>query len=103
MLEIIEGWTGPIDFALKADGAAIDLNGITVTLTLTGADGVAVDTTGDVAVLVAAEGTVRYTPDVADLDAAKSPYRARFKLVDGVGAIVYCPSGARDVWRVLDV
>jgi hypothetical protein len=99
-IEIIEGWTGPIDFALKADGSAVDLNGITVTLLLKGNDGLAVDTTGDISILDSTAGTVRYLPDAADLTAAKSPYKARFKLVDGTGAIAYCPSGARDRWDV---
>jgi len=100
-LEIVAGWTGPVDFALKADGAAINLAGITVTLLLSGSDGVTVDTTGDVTILSEPGGTVRYLPDAADLSAALSPYKARFKLVDGTGAIVYVPSGTRDVWKVV--
>lgn len=104
-VEIVAGWTGPLDFALKADGEAINLAGITVTLTLTGNDAVAVDTTGHVSILTAADGTVRYIPHLAtDLVASKSPYKARWKLVDGTGAIVYVPSGAaRDEWKVVAV
>jgi hypothetical protein len=100
-LEIVAGWTGPVDFALKSDGAPINLAGITVTMLLNGNDGVSVDTVGDVAVLDPVAGTVRYIPDASDLSSAKSPYRARFRLTDGTGAVVYVPSSGRDVWKVV--
>lgn len=99
-IDVTEGWTGDIDVQLLADGDAVDLSGATVELVLTGRDGVAVTTTGDVTVFDAAAGKVRYNPDAADLAAAKSPYRARYKVTDAGGKIVFFPSGLGDTLRV---
>jgi hypothetical protein len=90
--EVVDGWTGPLDYTLLADGTALNLTGMTVTLILTKPDGTVVDTTGDVTVTDAAAGWVRYTPDATDLAASESPLRMRWKVVDGAGAVVYHPS-----------
>jgi hypothetical protein len=50
--------------------------------------------------LVQASGTVTYTPGANDLQAMRSPYSARFKVVDGGGGVVYFPSREDDVWKV---
>lgn len=99
-LELVEGWTGVLDFILKADGVAVDLTGMTVELLLYKADGTQVDTTSDLTVTDAAAGTVRYSPDGADLLASETPHRSRFKVTDGSGKIVYFPNGAMDRWLV---
>lgn len=98
--DIVEGWTGDLDFQLKADGVIVNLTGLTVELVLTDRDGVAVTTTGNITVFDAANGKVRYIPDAADLDDAKSPYRARWKVTDGTGKIVFFPNGVGDVYVV---
>jgi len=100
MIEVVEGWTGAIDQQLKADGVAVDLTAMTVVLELTGNDDVAVNTAGNVSLLDAATGKVRYFPDAADLLAAKSPYRARYKVTDGASKITYFPSASPDNWIV---
>ena len=99
-LTIVEGTTANMDFTLTADGAAVNLTGATVVLVLSDKDGTAVTTTGDVTVVTAADGKVRYQPDAADLDASLSPYRARFKVTDSSSQIAYYPNSLADVWTV---
>lgn len=99
-VQLTEGWTGPVDVQLLADGVAVNLTSCTVALVLTGRDGVAVTTTGNVTIIDAAAGKVRYSPDAADLDADQSPYRARYKVTDVLGKIVYFPSGVGGRVRV---
>ena len=99
-LPIVEGWTGDLDFALKADGAVVDLTGMTVELLLYKADKTLVDTASDVTVPDAANGVVRYSPDPTDLLAADTPHTSRFKVTDGGGKVVYFPSGQLDRWTV---
>lgn len=99
---IVEGMTSALSFQLLERGVPINLTGCTVTLMLTGSDGVDVTTSGDVTVTTAASGLLTYTPDAADLDAAKSPYKARWKIVDGTGAISFVPTDYRDVWNVVE-
>jgi hypothetical protein len=73
----------------------------TITLVLTSAaTGAAVDTVGDVAWLSPVDGTVRYSPDSADLTAAGSPYNVRWKVVDANGLIDFFPDGVADRWVV---
>lgn len=99
-IEVIEAWTGPIDMQLQADGSAVNLSGSAVELILRGADGVMVGTTGNVTILSATAGTVRYLPDTLDLLARRSPYRARYKVTDGSSRQVFFPSGESDLWTV---
>jgi hypothetical protein len=101
LTEVVEGWTGRLTFQLYDDGAALNGTGLTVTaLDLVGNDGVAVTTTADFGWLVQASGTVYYDPDAADLTAARSPYKVRYQITDGSGAIVWYPNGAPDTIAV---
>jgi hypothetical protein len=102
VFKVIEGWTGPLDFQLKADGAvpAGTLAGMTVTLVLVDANGAAVDMTGKIAVTDAANWKVRYNPAGPDLVFAKGPYLARWKVTDGAGKVVFFPNDEADVWQV---
>ena len=97
--ELVEGWTEVVDFQLKSDGVVVNLTGGTVELVLKGNDGLAVDTAGNTAILDAANGKVRYTPDAADLTAAKSPYSARWKVTLSA-KVSFFPSGGADEWIV---
>lgn len=99
-IEVVEGWTGPIDVQLQADGIPPNLTGATVDLILKGKDDNAVTTSGNVTIIDAGAAKVRYLPDAADLVAAKSPYRARYKVTDGIGKIVFFPSDRPDAWKV---
>ena len=98
-LDVVEGWTGVLDFTLRVAGTVENLTDDTVTLILTDKDGNTVQTTGDMSVLVAANGTIRYTPDVTDLLASGSPYKARFKVDSGTD-VRFFPNGPADEWRV---
>lgn len=100
VVELVEGWTGPLEFQLLADGTAQDLTGMTVELILKDSEGTAITTTGDITVTGAATGEVTYAPDSADLAAAASPLASRFKVTDGSGKVVYFPSGEPDRWFV---
>lgn len=99
MEHLVEGWTGNCDFTLLADGAAIDGAGLSVTLVLRDRNGGVVPVSGKVDWLVAASGTVRYSPAAEDLKAARAPYQARFKVNDGTRD-VYFPNREADVWQV---
>lgn len=100
-LDVTAGWTGPIDFQLKADGVPAPFGvGATVELILRRADDVLITTAGNVSILSAPDGTVRYYPDANDLVDKYSPYRARYKVTDAGLKVVFFPSGAPDVWTV---
>jgi len=100
VIEVVEGWSGPIDLQLKADGTAVNLTGATVELLLRGADGQLVGSSGNVTIIGSTDGRIRYLPDVGDLVARRSPYRARLKVTDTATRIVFFPSGESDQWLV---
>jgi len=101
---LVEAETKPVDVTLY-DGegvnkVAINGTGLTVTLYLRDRNGGLVNVTGEVAWLVAADGTVRYSPAAGDLKVERSPYAARFKVTDGSGKDAFYPNGPADVWTV---
>jgi hypothetical protein len=98
--DLVEGWTGPLDFALSTDGIALDGTGFTVTLILRDRAQGVVNVTGEIAWLAQGGGTVRYSPSVNDLKAERSPYEARFKVTDGNGKDVYFPNADPLKWVV---
>ena len=93
-LEIVEGWTGALDFQLFADGTAVNLTGMTVALIVTDKDGAGVTLAGTASIQDAATGKVRYAPAAADFDDAKSPYTFRWRVTDAGGLIVFFPHAA---------
>jgi hypothetical protein len=100
-LDIVEAWTGPIDMQLKVDGASLSLStGDTVELVLRRSDREIVSTTGEVTILTATCGVVRYSPSALDFLARWSPYAARFKVTDGTGKVVFFPNAKPDPWTV---
>lgn len=100
-LDIVEGWTGPIDMQLKVDGTSLVLStGETVELILKRSDRETVSTTGEVVVVTATCGVIRYSPSVLDFVAKWSPYFARFKVTDATGKIVFFPNARPDTWSV---
>lgn len=92
LTEVVAGWTGGLSFTLKSDAVAVDLSGCTVTASMFDCNGTAIDTTSDVTVTGTTSGQVTYTPDAADFTTANQPYRIRFKVIDGTGAITYYPN-----------
>lgn len=104
MRNLVEGETKPVDMTCyDGDGPSrtvTDLTGLTVALQLRDRTGALVATAGEVTVLSAVDGTVRYSPAATDLKAANGPYAARVKVTDGNGDDAYYPNGAADVWMV---
>lgn len=99
-VRVAEGRTAPLDFLLKADAAAIDGTGLSVTLDLKDRHGQAVDTTGRADWLSQAAGTVRFTPLVGELTAARSPYQARWQVSSAGLDAVHFPNADYDLWIV---
>lgn len=97
--DLVEGWTEPVRQTLKADGSAIDGTGRTITLELRDRAGNLVDVTGKVGWYVQASGSASFTPAAGDLEASRSPYRARWKVTTS-GQDVYFPNADADVWTV---
>lgn len=97
-MNIVHGWTGPLDFVLQESGVAKDLSGLTVGLILKDKDGNAINAT--VQVVDAVAGKVRYLPGANDLSSKKSPYTAHWKVTDGSNKDVFYPSGEADSWTV---
>lgn len=104
MRNLVEGETKPVDVTLyDGEGAtrtAVNGTGLTVTLQLRDRAGAVVNVTGTVAWLVAASGTVRYSPNAEDLKAERSPYEARFLVTDGNNDVAPYPNGEADKWIV---
>ena len=100
-IDVIEGWTGPLEFILLADGSAVDLTGITSAVTeAKRLNGTAITLTGTTAVSDAANGKVKFSPAAADLKEADSPASVRFKVTDGSSKITYFPSGDAFTWKI---
>jgi hypothetical protein len=97
--EIVEGWTGNIDFQLKDDDTAADLTGDTMAATAINKKRQTVVLSGDLAVLTATAGKVRLNPDTGDFSADQSPYQLRFRRTTASGVVFY-PNGEAIVVNV---
>lgn len=104
MRNLVDGETKPVDVTLYdgegASRAALVGTGLTVTMDLRDRTGSIVPFAGKVDWLVAANGTVRYSPAAEDLKAERSPYRVRFKVTDASTKDAFYPNGEADVWTV---
>jgi hypothetical protein len=97
-INVVQDWTGPLDFRLEADGSAVDLTGTTPLLILSEENGASITLAGTSALLTATGGTVRFTPATGDL--IKGGYRGRWKITDGSSNDVYFPNEEADTWKV---
>lgn len=99
---LVEGWTDPIDCILQADGAALNLTGLSVSLLAWNKALSPLTVAGSVSVTSAAAGTVRYSPTSGDalILHANSPVSVRWKLTDGSGKIRFIPNTDPDRWVV---
>lgn len=99
MIDVVAGQTAPIYHYLKiddavpvnADGTAISMAGMAVSLIVHDQSGTAVTIAGSATVEDPATWLVKFSPDAADFVVGR--YHARYKVVDGLGKIAYFPSG----------
>lgn len=99
---IVAGTTSDLRFQLLEAGSPINLLGCTVTLLLSDRLGNTIANPGTVSITDEAEGKVQLVPaSTSVFDATKSPYNARWKIVDAATKVSYVPTGHRDVWEVV--
>jgi hypothetical protein len=98
--DLVEGWSGPLDYTLKINGAAINGIGFTLTIQIRDRANGLVPVTGEVTWADQANGVARYTPASTDLKAERSPYQARFKVTDSFGSDTFFPNAEALVWAV---
>lgn len=99
-LFVVEGQTAPVDYKLLADGVAYDLTGCTVETVARTSSGAVKTLTGSTAVLVAASGTVRFSPGAADFVASDFLLRVRFKVTRADSKIEFFPTGEPESWVI---
>ena len=97
-INVVQGWTSPIDIALKSDGTVQAMSGMTVTLQLHRPNGSLVSISGSITTATATGASIRYSPSTGDL--TKGQYRGRWKAVDGSSKIAYFPNDVPDSWKV---
>lgn len=103
LTEVVEGWTDPLPFTLKADGTAVDLSGLTVSVYLKDNQGTFVQSGTSAVALVESgtSGAVTYIPQsTSELLASRTPYKIRFQLADSTGGKVYYPNIDEDLIKV---
>jgi hypothetical protein len=106
LAQITEGWKAAMGpFTLKADGAAIDLTGMTVHLRMRdGMNNVYPDSGTLVIDSTPTSGKVTYVPSGTEFVANGAQSRAlsvHFEVADAAGHILYVPNGQPDtiiVW-----
>jgi len=108
LFDLVEGTTAQLDpFRLYIEDAPINLTGITVACVVHDVNGDAVtiasgqlevdaDQTWDPVTETGGRGQVSLTPTAGQFTNALSPYRIRWKLTDGAGAIQFVPDGPAD-------
>ena len=102
-LEIVEGWTAPIQMTLKSDGAERDITGATLALRLWNNVHAEVVEDGELTVLVAVSGLISFSPGAIDFQRSLSPYYVRVQVTDVAGDVSWHPSTETDVWTVRGV
>jgi hypothetical protein len=96
---LVAGRTAPVRWRLSADGTPIALAGLTLTLYMSDRNGTVVvtATVANGKLVVVDDGTeplrgiVDFYPVAEDFTVAGSPYRLRYRLVDGTGKIDHYP------------
>lgn len=80
---MVQGTTDPLDVQFKNDGVPFNAEGMTVTMTISTADGSpAPSVVGKVNWYKQEISVVRYTPTSTDLKSSASPYSIRFIVTD---------------------
>lgn len=100
MLNLVEGWTKPINEQILSNGSPYNLSGLTVTLVAYPKGSRTSKTmSGVITVIDAANGKVQFTPAANDLLSIESPYAVRWKMTNG-GVEYFAPQGAPDEWLI---
>lgn len=99
LTEVVEGWTGPLPFTLKADDVAVDLTGLTVHLYVRDAGGNVLEnfTSSGLRIQNSTTGQVDWSPSSSQLTAAGSPFRLRFRIKDSTGGAIFFPNDEEDL------
>lgn len=100
MENFVEGWTTPIDYQLKKNGAPFNAAGMTVELILRDKNKVEIAEGGLTAWSDETQSIVRYTPSATDLTVARSPMRVHWKVTDGAGKVAFFPKGEFEEWVI---
>lgn len=100
MIYLVHGWTGNIDYILKADGEVVDLTGATVTIVLRDKNKTSVTPSGTLTVVSASDGQVRFAPSATDVDSSKAPYFVRFRVVGADSRVTFHPNAEAEKWIV---
>ncbi len=99
-IELVVGWTGPLDFICQGDGVAVDLTGCSAQLIIKNESGATHPFTGTISIVDAAAGKVRILPAAADLSPAGITLLVRVKITDSLARITFFPSGDPDKWEI---
>lgn len=100
-LNVVSGWTGPLDFVCLEDGAPADIStAADVSLRLFDKVQDPVAFAGTFIVTSGEVGAVRFTPSGIDIADIRAPYTARVRVTGSAGDVRYYPSAAADVWTV---
>lgn len=95
VVEIVEGWTGPLDWQLQTCSTSFSIAGTDhVAAYIYDRNEVVVTTsTGVITEVTAACGHVRFAPCTScQFKAANSPYTMRFRVQDSAGTVVFFPN-----------
>lgn len=93
------GWTEPINDQLLADGAAVNLTGMTVEIEIRDASGAVLTKSGTVSVVDASLGKVRFSPASGDIVSTGSPWRVWWK-VTASGKVAFFPDRVGIQWFI---
>lgn len=97
-MDIVEGWTGRIEWQAKKDGVVVDLSGVESCFSLRDKHGASISMTCTDAteVITATCGYVGLNPSTGTFLEDGSPYSLRLKVVDSTPTTVYFPSGTAE-------
>jgi hypothetical protein len=95
-----QGTTEPQGFELSADGAVVNLTGLTVGIEVKDKDKTIVTSPGTVSVVNASLGLVQLVPNPAKFSVAKSPYFVRWTVTNGASMFKVPNSLIADIWQV---
>lgn len=99
-LYLVEGWTGGIDYTLKADDTAYDLTGCSVQIVAYDKNNTLLTLTGSMSIVSAVAGSVRFSPGAGDILASNSKMHVRFKVTRSDSKIVFFPNGEPEEWII---